>query len=153
MADRRSVWVTCLKTVHGFAVPFGDASATEVISPLIERVNQNSWSQVTDQRSGNSALADSSLGWFLLSVESTEALRSKEFRPNLASGGNLPLTFNLPSEVTLTGSESINRQVSGHTSESSGLENIASCFSQSDHGSVCSHNSELKMNWFLFWLV
>lgn len=81
---------------------------------------------------------------------STEALRSKEFRPNLASGGNLPLTFNLPSEVTLTRSESINHQVSGHASESSGLENTASCFCQSDQGCVYSHNSELNMNRFLF---
>lgn len=67
----------------------------------------NSWSQVTDLRGGKSALADCSLVWFLLSVVSTEALRSNSsFDQILLQKETYPLPYfplTLPSEVTLTG--------------------------------------------------
>lgn len=40
MADGgQFVLVTCLKTVHNCAIPFGDADAAEVISPLTEHAS------------------------------------------------------------------------------------------------------------------
>jgi len=99
------------------------------------------WSQISEVET---LRWKSTVGFGFSSVVSTEALQlnlsfDRKFK-NLASEGNVPLTFNLPSEVTLTGKRK--HQPPGHTSESSGLENAASCFSLRDQGCVCSHNSD-----------